>query len=336
MDAANGYLYANSTDVTLGLKGTLRAGNETVSLPLSYTDGIDLAGFNLVGNPFAHNVTAFTGINIADEVYRMNGDGSNVVVGEISETNPLQPAEGFFVKATDSDASITFNDNGGAKGGTKALEPVERPTITMNLTQNGLLIDRLIVKNEGEPLEKFTLNENSTSIYATEGGQDYAVVTIPTTTVETSYYGVSTEIPVNFKAAKNGEYTLTVNVENLDLGYLLLIDNLTGADVDLLASPTYTFTAKTTDYASRFRLVFSADVASGDACEPGFAFVSKGEIVITGDAGTASLQIVDTMGRVIRCTDVARNVSTSGMVSGVYVLRLICGDSIRTQKIVID
>jgi hypothetical protein len=41
------------------------------------------------------------------------------------------------------------------------------------------------------------------------------------------------------------------------LDYLHLIDNLTGADVDLLQMPEYTFTAKTTDYASRFRLVFS-------------------------------------------------------------------------------
>ena len=144
---------------------------------------------------------------------------------------------------------------------------------------------------------------------------------------------------------------MTVNVENLDLDYLHLIDNLTGSDVDLLplckggrgdsnTQPAYTFTAKTTDYASRFRLVFvcwDADDDNGDDNDAPFAFVSNGEIVLIGDdASQASLQIVDMTGRVIRCTDVARNVSTSGMVSGVYVLRLICGDSIRTQKIVID
>jgi hypothetical protein len=41
--------------------------------------------------------------------------------------------------------------------------------------------------------------------------------------------------------------------------YLHLIDSLTGADVDLLTEPSYTFDAKTTDDASRFRLVFDGD-----------------------------------------------------------------------------
>ena len=46
--------------------------------------------------------------------------------------------------------------------------------------------------------------------------------------------------------------------------------------------------------------------------------------------------VVDVMGRVVRCTDVARNVSTNGMTPGVYVLRLINGDNVRTQKMVIE
>ena len=147
---------------------------------------------------------------------------------------------------------------------------------------------------------------------------------------------VSTETPVNFKAAKNGTYTLTVNVENMDLDYLHLIDNMTGADVDLLQTNEYTFAAKTTDYASRFRLIFNAeDASAGSASDAPFAYINNGNIVITADAGDATLQVVDVMGRVVVCPDVARNVSTSGIVPGVYVLRLIDGDSVRTQKIVI-
>lgn len=95
-------------------------------------------------------------------------------------------------------------------------------------------------------------------------------------------------------------------------------------------------------HASRFRLVFSAD---GDVCEPNdtpFAFVSNGEIILAGaigDAGTVSLQIVDAMGRICRDAMIAspnHRVSTTGMSSGVYVLSLINGDNIRTQKVVIE
>ena len=142
------------------------------------------------------------------------------------------------------------------------------------------------------------------------------------------------EQPVNFKAAKNGTYTLTVNLENVELDYLHLIDNMTGADVDLLEMPTYTFTAKTTDYASRFRLVFSAngDANSANTDVP-FAFVNNGNIIINGEG---ILQIVDAMGRVVISGDAKHCVSTTGMAPGVYVLRLINGGDVRTQKIVIQ
>ena len=99
----------------------------------------------------------------------------------------------------------------------------------------------------------------------------------------------------------------------------------------------YTFTAKTTDYASRFRLVFSSEVAGEVACEPPFAYISNGNIVITADAGDATLQIVDMMGRVSASySGHTRCVPTNGMPAGVYVLRLIDGDSIRTQKMVVE
>ena len=69
---------------------------------------------------------------------------------------------------------------------------------------------------------------------------------------------------VSFKAKENGTYTISVDVDNVEMDYLHLIDNLTGDDVDLLAAgpstgsgASYTFTAKTTDDANRFKLVFS-------------------------------------------------------------------------------
>ena len=280
----------------------------------------------------------------------MNGTKDNVVVSEISETNPLTPGEGFFVKATGNGASITFNAQ--TRGGAKATELAEVPTITLNLTQNGLLVDRFILKRDGEPLEKFTLNENSTRVYATEGAQDWAVAVIASEAKQSS----RTEQPVNFKAAKNGTYTLTVNVENMDFDYLHLIDNLTGADVDLLAvepveTPTsgngpstssgtvasYTFTAKTTDYASRFRLVFDAnDASTGSASDAPFAYINNGNIIING---TGTLQIIDILGKELERKELSTlnsQLSTLNFVPGVYVLRLVGGDSVRTQKMIVE
>ena len=334
IEPLKGYLYANSANDTLQLQGILRTATETVNFPLSYTDGIALAGFNLVGNPFAHNVTSFTGSNVATEVYRMNETRDEVAVGTLSENNPLKPGEGFFVKATGDEASITFNSR---------ANNAERSNITLEVSENGLIVDRFILKRDGEPLEKFTLNENSTRVYATEGAQDWAVVVIASEAKQSS----PTEQPVSFKAAKNGTYTLTVNVENMDLDYLHLIDNMTGADIDLvpllrgqggLRQPaTYTFTAKTTDYASRFRLVFNAnDASTGSATDAPFAYISNGNIIING-AGT--LQIIDILGKELvrkELSTLNSQLSTLNFVPGVYVLRLIDGDSIRTQKMIVE
>lgn len=334
IEPLKGYLYANSQAVTLRFVSLLRPGNATVNVPLSYasTDG-KLLGFNLLGNPFAHNVTSFTGSNVATEVYRMNGDGSDLMVSTISNADPLSPGEGFFVKATGDNASVNFNSRStNAKTNHIALE----------LSENGKLVDRLILKNEGNPLEKFNLSQHGTRIYATEDGQDYAVVILDCTDVAPN---VSTnELPVNFKAAKNGSYTISVNLGNMDLDYLHLIDNLTGADVDLLDTnggyaSTYTFSAKSNDYVSRFRLVFSnfEDAIGDNGDDSPFAYISNGEIrLMVETCHGATLQIMDMMGRVVHSTDVRHHVSTNGIPTGVFVLRLIEGNDVKTQKIVIQ
>ncbi|MBR5910939.1 MAG: C10 family peptidase [Bacteroidales bacterium] len=330
LTAAKGYLYANSGPVSLGLKGTLNAGNATVSLPLDYTAKAGrLKGFNLVGNPFAHNVTSFTGTNVATKVYRMNETKDGLIVSTIDEDNPLMPGEGFFVKATANGASITFN--GGAKGSERSLSQ-SKGSINLELRENGKLIDRLIVKQDGEPLEKLSLKENSTKLFALRDNQEMAVVVIE-----------DNEQPINFKAAKNGEYTLSFNLDGVNLDYLHLIDNMTGADVDLLQTNKYTFTAKTTDYASRFRLVFSSICEDANGDNEAFAYINNGNIIITTDAHGAadtfnvSLQVIDIMGRgIVFVGGHTRCVPTAGMPAGVYVLRLMNGDTVRTQKIVID
>ena len=316
MESARGYLYANDQAVTLGLKGTLNTGNATVTLPLKYTDGIPLAGFNLVANPYAHNVTSFTGSNISSDVYRMNDTKDNVVVDNISDNNPLKPGEGFFVKALADNASITFNS--GARD-----EMTKTGRISLEISANGKLIDRLILKQDGKPLEKFTLSDNGTKIFAMYDYQEMAVIPIE-----------GNEQDIYFEAAKNGIYTISLSTENTSMHYLHLIDNETGDDVDLLQTPSYSFVSMTTDYANRFKLVFVCGDADDDET---FAFINNGNIIITVDVENPTLQVIDVMGRVIvsRKGDISGNVSTKGMTPGTYILRLIDGDNVRTQKIVI-
>ena len=317
LENGKGYLYANNQNVNLSFTGDLPNGVAEVTVPLSYSTGHALEGFNLVGNPYAHNVTSYASENVANGCFVMNEAKDDLIVSEINEDNPLKPAEGFFVKAIAEGASITFNPQRGNSNTTNG-------TIRVELAENNKLIDRLLVKTaEGQPLEKFSLNEQRTKLFGQGERQELAIVPCE-----------GNEQAVNFKAAKNGQYTLTVKADNMEFNYLHLVDNLTGVDVDLLVEPSYTFEAKTSDYASRFSLRFIPK--DGPSTGSGtFAFISNGNIIITGADADATLQIIDVTGRVVVSTDVARNVSTSGMPAGVYVLRLINGDDVKTQKIVV-
>ncbi len=330
MDATNnftalqpgkGYLYANSENVTLGFAGALRNGTESFTVsPLSY-QGEVLKGFNLIGNPYAHNVTILTMENVAAQgCYRMEGT-TDLVVSEVTASDPLKPGEGIFVLATGENASVTFNTNT-----TKMRNETENTgSICMEVLENSRISDRLLVKrNEGSDFQKLSFRDDRTKLFATRDNEELAIVSCN-----------NDEQAVNFKTAKNGTYTISVTLKDIEVEYLHLIDNLTGNNVDLLVNPTYTFDAKTTDYASRFRLVFSPEAIENGNCDS-FAFVSNGEFIIANE-GMATLQVIDLTGRILSTETIngSFNMPTS-LSSGVYMLRLINGNDVKTQKIVVE
>lgn len=310
-----GYLYANNTNTTLQFAGTLTPSNAAVaSNTLSYNSSIlILKGFNLIGNPFACNAT------LSQDFYVI--EDHKVKLASVGRQ--ITPCEGVFVKATDAGQTVSFSKVGASKGETA------NAVLDLVVTQGRSTLDRARVRlGEGINMEKFTLEgDESTQLTFCQEDQDYAV----------AYANEAIKLPLNFKAAENGTYTLSIETNSLDLGYLHLIDKRTDSDIDLLAMPSYTFEAKTSDNASRFTLVFDESGIASVSAEP-FAYVSNGNIIINAATDKATLQMIDVTGRiVVSCTgDAIDHVSTSGMTPGVYVLRLVRGENIKTQKIVIE
>ena len=308
LEAGKGYLYANAEDVTLVFAGTPYSGDGIVML--QKTDDAELSGWNLVGNPFATTAT------LDQPYYRMNDEGSALKT-EIESTE-VAAMEGVFVKTDEEGQTVTFTAQ--TRGGEQAA--IAQANI-MVVGDNGAIIDNAILRFDGgQTLEKFQFREGSTKVYIPQDGKDYAVVNAESTG----------EMPVNFKAEHNGTYTLSVNVDNMEMAYLHLIDNLTGADVDLLIQASYTFQAKTTDYTSRFKLVFSAN-GNADADDV-FAFIdASGNIIVNGEG---TLQVIDVTGHILSSETVSGSVSKAiNAAPGVYMLRLISADGVKVQKIVV-
>ena len=312
--SGKGYLYANLNNVTLVFTGTgITSGTKIVALDY-YEEGdgftIDLPGWNLLGNPFAKTAYLTTSeSSITTNFYTMDAYGIYLPVTNGS----IDAMEGVFVHAEGEGQSVTFTTNA----------PSKSPVLNLNLSNGRRVVDRAIVRfDRGNQLPKLQFREGSTKVYIPVEGQDYAVVSCEE----------MGELPVSFKAEENGSYNLSLSSEEVSFAYLHLIDNMTGADVDLLQTPSYSFEAKTTDYESRFKLVFATGDNSND---DNFAFFSNGSFVINND-GEATLQVIDVTGRILSsesingCTNVNVNAA-----SGVYMLRLINGDNVKVQKVVV-
>ena len=317
-----GYLYANKNNTMIVFRGGFASANVK---PLAYDENAEFAGFNLVGNPYPCNATiSGTNLRSSNYFYMMNANGTDL---EVVANPVLAPCTGVFAVAANSDATVTFTQASGAANVTRG-EKSSLQDIRVELLADGKVIDRAYLNMNGESLPKFSLQDNASEICFYQDKEELAAVSTSST---------SGEMPVSFKAAKNGSYTITVNTENVEAEYLHLIDNLTGADVDLLAtastgSASYTFDAKTSDYASRFKLVFGVKDETSEASE-NFAYISNGEIIVSNE-GRATLQVIDVLGRIVSSEEINGDcrISTNGLTAGVYVLNL----NGKTQKIVVE
>ena len=316
LKSAHGYLYANSETVTLKSTGKAYSITGGASVPANYYGGIyDFDGWNLAGNPYVCNSYVYVESNnniIETDFYLMNEDGDGYDL--ISSADPIKPFEGVFVY-TETAGTIRFS-----------VDPIESNNgskLNMNLSRNGRRLDMARLRfGEGQNLAKMSFRENSSKIFIPQDGKDYAMV-------YTEEQGV---MPVNFKAESNGTYTLSFTNEEVSFAYLHLIDNMTGNETDLLATPSYSFEARTTDYESRFKLVFATGNNSND---DNFAFFSNGSFVINNE-GNATLQVIDMNGRILKSESIngCANVNVKAS-AGVYVLRLVNGNDVKVQKVVV-
>ena len=308
-----GYLYSNAQNVLGIFGGNTLPTSVDVKEPLVYNPEVLWAGWNLVGNPF----TCMAFVN--RPYYKINGDGDAIAQ---AEGNSLEVFEGVFVYTEQADDSVTFFTLGPTGSDPGVPEP-DPEMLTLNLNDGRSLIDRAIVRfDEGRQLLKLQMG-SSTKVYIPKDGSDYAIVSSDDTG----------EMPVSFKAENDGTYTMNFSSENVNFSYLHLIDNKTGDDIDLLETPSYTFTARTNDNTNRFKLVFALGTTG---IEESFAFFNNGNLVISNE-GNATLQVVDVMGRILKSENINGSASVKvDAAPGVYMIRLTNGSNVKVQKVVVE
>ena len=314
--AGQGYLYASKTDTQLQFTGMPYSGSGEVTL--QKTDNAPFAGWNLVGNPF--NVQAY----LDRPFYVMDSDGLGILAEP--QSGAIQPKNGVFVIASSDGETATFSTQAQNNG---------KGNIILNVAQDrGNTIDRAIVSfGQGKVLPKFMLNQSDTKMYIPKDGSDYALVRS----------NQSDRVHVNFEAAQEGIYTISVNTEGVVVRYLHLIDHKEGIDIDLLRNPNYRFEAKANEKPNRFELVFNTSPSlfkekkfvAGRGYSDDFCFCNNGNWIINNE-GDAILQVIDVNGRILSNEVISGScIKHIDVVPGIYMLRLINGNDVKVQKVVV-
>ena len=336
-----GYLYANSNDNTIISVGVPRMKNtvsvsvsNTTYTPSNNTQDYDLKGFNLIGNPFTFDIgwDAISSNDIlANGYYTLGTDGTWTV--KTSNSEPIKVGMGILVQANTS-GTINIKDTPFIQ--TKQIEQDSKRGMSVKeslaiTVSNEKYTDVAYINfsNDSENgLRKIAhMNEDIQMVYVPVKGVNYAIANVDEN---------ASEVPVSFETYVMGKYTISVKANNIhDEVYLL--DKVTGEKIDIL-NEDYTFVTTSSGKADRFSLLFiNNDEEDSDTTNPTFAYLNNGEIIISDIEGSGDVKIYDVMGRLV----IARNeygsaiISTESLTNGLYIINLIDGDGIKTQKIAI-
>ncbi len=318
-----GYLYWNAGGDELSFPGELNSGN--IEIALTKTGTGDLAGWNLIGNPYSHNIYKGAGtaiVNSVSEGYELTTGfytlaNSGAWVPGTDNTTAIVPGQGILVKATTAGTLTMTNTNssGTAKANNDNIQFLvsnsEYEDITYALFNTGIGLDKINHRNADIPM-----------IYIPQDGQNYAIATMDDNTQA---------FELNFKAMTTGQYTLSYKAEG-KYSYLHVIDRLTGEDIDMLLDGEYSFIGSPRDNEARFivKLSYNANIDEIEVND-NFAYQNGSDIIVNGNG---ELQVFDVTGRMVMNTKINGIQTVNVPATGMYIFRMV-GESVQTQKIVV-
>ena len=318
LEPGKGYLYANKEGQTLSITGEPNINDQTISLTAQGTIS-ELQGFNLIGNPFTHNIYKNTDNTIVSEGYfTLTNEGA--WVGKL-DSEPIKPMQGFLVK-TNKKYNITIAHSHKSPASKRS----NKGAICINVANNEYSDVAYISFNEGLGLDKIEHRNNEIPmVYVPVDGTDYAIAIMDEN---------AEEYPVNFEAKKMGEYTIGISAEGRKYSKLTLIDKQdNNKEIDMLKG-NYTFLATTTDDPARFIL----KVSLNNNQEAVF-YTDNNNIIVENIKGKGSVQVYDVMGRPVikyNTNDSNCQLSTSSLANGVYIIQLIDENGTQVQKVIVN
>ena len=380
MTLGKGYMASISRKTLLQSHGMLNGADRSITA--TYTDtAMFLKGWNLIGNPY-HGYIDFHAFKAAnsqiegnlyvvynalqyhdgDTLVGTNGDSSGtygdafcyyVSGGSINgayASRLLHPHQGFYVKVT-SEQTLKFKEDHllvrSDLGGNSSLvrdgiddDRPAYPLVNLFLSSDKGCSDVCVVEFNrpeiGGAKKLRELRSGNGLFYAYDDDVNYAAL-FATPDMQ--------RIPIKFesKESSGDTYTIRWNMANGDFSKLILVDNKTGVQYDMLANNSYSFQARQGDYYSRFYITFDVtgvdeqtDDDDNDNGSVHFAFFDGSQWVVTGGG---NLDMIDLQGRLLHRTNLGPDgqsrVNLPDVASGMYLLRLTNTNGTHVQKIIV-
>ncbi len=330
LELGHGYLYAHSSHNEIEMRGDINPDN--VSYFISNAGTSNIKGFNLIGNPFAHNITMDNlgmACTRAEGFYTLENAGNWVAN---KETASIAPGTGFLIKVAghqgtgNSDSyELTISKEANYKSPKKSKDA----KLTINVSNKKYNDKAYVYFREGLGLDKIShINNEIPMISVSLNNTQYAIATVGEETKS---------IPVRFEAKTMGEYTINIKAEDYEVDKLVLLDRMNGVKTNMLTD-TYTFIATSNDNPNRFVILLNEDAEEATALND-FIYINNKELVINNIQGNATIDIYDVLGRNIatyRCSDNIQRIGVESLSTGLYIVRKSDESGINVQKIIIE
>ena len=322
--SGRGYMASYESNTTATLSGTFNS-STSITYPVTYQDiqegEMHWPNFHLLGNPFTFNMdlSKLQTFHIATGVAVINNTGG----WDYLTSGSINVGDGFFVRTVGVNPSVSYSE-----GPTRSSDNNVTDNISIRIS-NSTSRDNVVLNFAGADNAGFpklnAINEDVAYLYVVDNNERYGIF---------NYDKDVKEVPLSFEAQKMGNYTISVDAKG-EYETIVLVDRQTGIETNMLLED-YKFTATTSkkENTDRFivRFTFKSDVETESKI---FAYQSGNELIIE-DEGT--VQLFDVTGRMLYISDVksrGERINVGQLNKAAYILRLVNGEGVKVQKVII-
>ena len=374
LSTMNGYVANVSTSGNVTFTGSLNTGTKTINL--SRTGTVNTSrGFNLIGNPYPScvNWKMATKTNLEPTIwYRTKNANSTYVFdtynadlhigtnnnGNGAVTQYIPPMQAVWTRVNTDGATgiLTFDNSMRSHPNNNILKSeTEISNIRLKVSNDKNSDETIIVFNENasnsfdnyDSEKMFGSNKDLPELYTIADAEKLVINGLESV-------AKNSNIPLGFKTAKAGTFTISANeINGLDGIPVILEDKLLNKTQDLTQTTSYTFASDSVNDTTRFAIRLKTD--NGPYCcglypieeigvnnidDNSIAVFAKGNSIIINstDINNGTASVFNLLGQEIVTSKITgtTTVLTESISAGTYFVKIEKGKTVVTKKIIIE